>query len=71
MRINDSSPDSVPFNVRLWTISDIAQFVRCSRDTVTRLKSKPGFPKAIRIGRGHPRWKAVDVVRWADRQEVK
>ena len=65
------TPDSVPFNVRLWTIADIAQFIQVSRDTVTRLKSKPGFPAAIRIGGGHPRWKAVEVVRWAESQKGK
>ncbi len=63
-----NSIEAVPFAVRLWTVSDIATWAQCSDDTVHRMKSKPGFPRAIRVA-GRPRWKAREVVEWGERQK--
>jgi len=37
-----------------------------------RYSCLPGFPRAIRIGgKGHPRYKAADVIEWIEGQREK
>jgi predicted DNA-binding transcriptional regulator AlpA len=39
-------------------------YLKCGRSTVYRYMADPDFPKAIRHGRGHPRWLKAEVVAW-------
>ena len=66
---------SVPFEVDLWDSQIVASYLKMDRDNFSRrIACLPDFPEAIRLpsetgGRGHPRWKAVDVVKWAERHK--
>jgi hypothetical protein len=67
----------IPLAAQLWTVSDVASCLSCSPSQVTdRHAVLPGFPKAIRLpsigrGRGHPRYKASEVIAWAERHQEK
>lgn len=52
----------------LWAISDICAWAKLSRKTAYRIIYRPGFPTAIRIDGGHPRWVADEVKDWFDAQ---
>jgi hypothetical protein len=66
-------PRVVPFEYALWSTKEIGEYlqrpVQVVRDRVVCL---PGFPQAIRLptvdgtGRAHPRWKAIEVVKWVE-----
>ena len=71
----ESMPKQVkplPIEIQLWTTDDIASYLKVAQKSVIqRYASLPGFPKRIEIptaeGRiTHPRWKAADVIRWAE-----
>ena len=63
---------SVPFEVQLWTVSDVAAYLKVAPNKVVeRYASLPDFPGRIELptsdGRkSHPRWKAAQVVRWVE-----
>lgn len=63
----------IPLSVDLWDSATIGQFLKVSAKQVTdRYAPLPDFPKAIRLpapgsGKGHPRWKAVEIIEWAER----
>ncbi len=64
----------VPINIALLDSGDIAHFLRMSRRNIReRITCKPHFPNPIRMpsekGRGHCRWKALDVIHWAEKLE--
>lgn len=54
----------------LWTIEDIASFLKKSRATVyARVITIPDFPKAIRLPSSggkklHPLWSSEEVCKW-------
>lgn len=62
----------VPFEMELWTVSDIAAYLKVSPNKVVeRYASLPDFPGRIELPtaggrRSHPRWKAAQVVRWVE-----
>ena len=62
----------LPIEIQLWTTDDIASYLSVAKKSVTqRYTSLPDFPKRIEIptaeGRvTHPRWKAVEVIRWVE-----
>lgn len=63
----------IPITTDLWSIKEIASYLKYSTGQVRdRVVTMPGFPDPIRIrtgaGRGKPRWKAVEVIQWAERQ---
>lgn len=67
--------NGIPVEIALWDTTQIARYLRMSvsevRDHVTHL---PDFPTPIRFqsrtGRlGHPRWTAVEVIKWAHSQK--
>lgn len=63
---------AIPLTVDLWDVSTIAQFLKRSDSQVReRVTCLPDFPKAIRLpsqnGRGHPLYKATEVIAWAER----
>lgn len=67
----------IPVSIDLWDVATIAQFLKRSDAAVReRICALPDFPKAIRLpsqgGRGHPLWKATEVIAWAEKyREVK
>lgn len=65
----------LPVSIALWNSADIALYLRRSADTIRReVLVLPSFPKPIRLpaaGRGHPLYKAHEVVRWAESHQIK
>ena len=62
----------VPINRALWSATDIGKFLGVSAYTVSyRYANKPDFPEALRLpskkGRGRLRWRAKEVMDWAER----
>jgi ABC-type Fe3+ transport system substrate-binding protein len=63
----------IPIEIDLWSASEIAAYLKLSERQVTeRYAPLPDFPKAYRLptpsgGSGHPRWKAHEVIAWAER----
>jgi hypothetical protein len=61
----------IPLSVDLWDIAMVARYLKRDEDTVRRrIVSLADFPKPLRIpsanGRGHPLYKAVEVIAWAE-----
>lgn len=72
-QIADHVRPAVPIEYALWDIADIANYMRKSAQVVReRIACLPSFPKPIRtpslregkITRGHPTYKAIEVIRW-------
>ena len=64
----------VPLNIDLWDKQACAAFLKVSVSKFDRYAARPDFPKARRLpteGRGTPRWKAMEVVGWADKWTEK
>lgn len=66
----------IPISVDLWGPSEIASYLKIGRRTASeKVTKKPGFPQAIYIpsqkGRGHPRWKAKEVIAWVEKFQDK
>ena len=61
---------SIPVNVDLWDSETIAAYLKCSVSQVMqRYAPRPDFPRTIRLPsdrRGSPRWKATEVIEWAE-----
>ncbi|TXF09821.1 helix-turn-helix transcriptional regulator [Pelomicrobium methylotrophicum] len=63
----------IPIQVDLWSADEIAAYLKvCRRYVIDRYSKLPDFPPAIRLpsagGRsGHPRWRASDVIAWAEK----
>lgn len=61
-----------PFEYALWTADDVADYFKISpKNIAQRLTSQPGFPKPLIIPKADggymlPRWRAKDVVGWAE-----
>lgn len=57
---------AIPFSVQLWSLKDIQDYLKASDSQAREIVAQTWFPRAIRpkIGtrRGHPRWKAIEVV---------
>ena len=63
----------MPTHQQLWSPAQVATYLGVSKRTVAeRYAARPDFPQAIRLpsksGRGLLRWKAADVMRWADKR---
>jgi predicted DNA-binding transcriptional regulator AlpA len=56
-----------PSNEQLWTINDLAAFLRVGRTTAYEVAASPSAPKAVRIGSSR-RWFPGDWVKWAERR---
>lgn len=63
----------VPFEHALWSTKEIGEYLQRPAQVVRdRVICLPGFPEAIRLptvggaGSSHPRWKAIEVVRWVE-----
>lgn len=64
---------TIPIEIALWGSADLGRYFRCSpRNAIERYANHADFPPPIHLpstgrGRGHPKWKAGDVVRWAQK----
>lgn len=62
----------IPLSVDLWDAKHAAGYFKCSATNfLERYAPLPGFPRPVRLPsqteRGkHPRWKARDVISWAE-----
>ena len=68
---------TIPVEFDLWDADGVAAYLKVQRRTVLEvIAPRPDFPSAIRIptrgsGPGAPRWKAVDVIEWAQARQDK
>lgn len=58
----------IPTERRYWSVATIAAFLEYSGNyTANEIVNRPDFPRPAKIGgNGKPRWKAGDVMAWAD-----
>lgn len=61
----------LPISIDLWSSTELAAyFKQTPYHTLQRVASHPTFPRPVRIpttqGKGHPRWKAREVIAWAE-----
>lgn len=67
----------IPVDVDLWSSDEIAAYLKVSAfQVMNRYAPLPDFPKAIRLptgtgSKGFPRWKAKDVIAWAEKHQEK
>lgn len=66
---------AIPLEIDLWSGTEIAAYLKVgARQVLERYAPLPDFPKAIRLptsegGKGQPRWKASEVIAWAERYQ--
>lgn len=60
------APASTPTD-RLWSISDVSEFLGVPVATIYRWRHRGTGPQSIRIGR-HLRFRPADVTHWVDQQ---
>lgn len=63
---------TVPLDRQIWSSRQVAEYLDVSPRQVTeRLSNRPDFPRAMRLptdgGKGPLRWKAREVIAWAER----
>lgn len=67
----------IPLAVDLWSVTEIADYLKCTeRYVLDNFAARPDFPPAVRLPgkgarRGHPRYKASDVIKWAESWTTK
>lgn len=58
----------IPFEYVIWSSKECAEFLNITRTQfISETKYKDGFPRDLCSGQGHPRWRAMDVMAWAER----
>ncbi len=67
---------AIPLEHQLWTADDVAHYLAVGARTVSESYSlRRGFPAAITLSMGGTRsvrrWKAAEVIAWAERQREK
>lgn len=67
---------SIPLEAEIWDADTVAGYLRVSRRTVLEhFSPRPDFPAGIRLpGRGKSdlvRWKAIEVMGWAESKRDK
>jgi len=66
---------TIPIDIDLWGAAEIGAYLKMgSRQVLERYAPLPDFPKAIRLptqggGFGQPRWRATEVIAWAERYQ--
>lgn len=64
---------SIPIIARYWNAKSVAICLDCSVSQVNdRYAPMPDFPKARRFPtvdnrKSHPKWKAIEIIEWADK----
>ena len=62
--------EAIPYDKKLWNTRLIATYLGYSDTQVrTRIITLPDFPRPLKIGTG--RWKAQEVIDWAESQGQK
>lgn len=67
----------LPLDVDLWGVDQIAKYLKMSKSQVSqRYVPQTDFPRAIRLStsdghRSHARWKASEVIAWAEQHQDK
>jgi hypothetical protein len=69
-------PSPIPIAVDLWSSVELGAYFKKSPAVVLeRIVPLPTFPRPIYVpstrGRGHPRWKAAEVIQWAEQFQEK
>ena len=70
-------PPPITRDIDLWGSAEVAAYLKASnRQVCERLVPLPGFPKKIVLpsigtGRMHPRWKASEIIEWAEKHQEK
>lgn len=69
--VADRVRPAVPIDAALWNSSDVANYLRVSKNQLARYTPRPDFPKPIRLptqtgGHGHPLWRALEVIKWTE-----
>lgn len=63
--------NTVPITERLWSLKTISNALECSINTARNLTRRPDFPPSYRFpskkDAAQPRWKAMDVINWAEK----
>lgn len=65
----------IPVTVDLWDAKTVAAYLKVAPRRVTEYYARlDDFPAPIRLpsatgGHGHPRWKAIDIIRWAEQHQ--
>lgn len=68
---------AIPVDIALWDATAIGAYLRMGKQQVLeRYAPLPDFPQAIRLplptgGRGHPRWKATEVIAWSHKYQER
>lgn len=68
---------AIPVEIDLWDAQSVGAYLKVEKEQVlARYAPLPDFPNAIRLpsptgGRGRPRWKAREVVAWAEKYQEK
>lgn len=68
-RLADAVLTGVPVDKRLWTAEACAQYLGYSRSHfLQHIACRPDFPRSRHVGKGDGgrRWKAAEVIEWAD-----
>jgi predicted DNA-binding transcriptional regulator AlpA len=55
----------------LWAIDDVATYAAVSRRRAQDYAAQPSFPRAVRVGGGHPRYFRWEVVEWFAKQKER
>lgn len=64
------SRPQIPITAEWWSTREIASALKYNVAHVRdRLVHTPGFPPAYRAAGGKPRWRAVEVIRWMEKQK--
>jgi hypothetical protein len=64
----------IPLSIELWDKKKLGQYLVFSPSTVESYIAKPDFPKSICLDRGPRaprRWKAKEVIEWAEARQEK
>lgn len=61
-------PPSLPIDIVLWDGELIGKYLnRSKRHVLERVVIQPTFPKAIRMPKAQPLWKAKEVIAWVEK----
>lgn len=56
---------------KLWGVREVAEFLSASESTARTAIAQPDFPERIILWTGaHPRWKASEVMQWAEQRRA-
>ena len=67
--IEKAMQPAIPINIDLWGPREVSAFLKVGVRKVNEYAARPDFPQPYRLpsdkGRGHKRWRANEVIKWA------